>query len=225
MFERFTARARRVVVHAQEEARELNHNYIGTEHLLLGLLREEESVAARVLAELEISLAEVRAQVAEIVGVGQQAPSGHIPFTPRAKKVLELSLREALQLSHNYIGTEHILLGLIREGDGVAAQVLKRLGGKLSRVRDKVLELVPAGPAESMEVRQIRTAVPGPVLDGIIRRLDAIAERLGAIERQLRLAGPAAPAPETAADEADEAGSGGSAGGEAPPAGETGTGD
>jgi ATP-dependent Clp protease ATP-binding subunit ClpA len=222
MFERFTVRARRVVVHAQEEARELNHNYIGTEHLLLGLLREEESVAARVLAELEISLAEVRAQVVEIVGVGKQAPSGHIPFTPRAKKVLELSLREALQLSHNYIGTEHILLGLIREGDGVAAQVLKRLGGKLSRVRDKVLELVPAGPAESMEVRQIRTAVPGPVLDGIIRRLDAIAERLGAIERQLGLAGPAAGAPPGPGAAAGEAG--GSAG-EAPPAGETGTGD
>jgi ATP-dependent Clp protease ATP-binding subunit ClpA len=137
--------------------------------------------------------------------------------------VLELSLREALQLSHNYIGTEHILLGLIREGDGVAAQVLKRLGGKLSRVRDKVLELVPAGPAESMEVRQIRTAVPGPVLDGIIRRLDAIAERLGAIERQLGLAGPAAGAPPAPGAAADEAG-GGSAG-EARPAGETGTGD
>ena len=124
MFERFTDRARRVVVLAQEEARMLNHNYIGTEHILLGLIHEGEGVAAKALESLGISLDAVRQQVEEIIGQGQQAPSGHIPFTPRAKKVLELSLREALQLGHNYIGTEHILLGLIREGEGVAAQVL-----------------------------------------------------------------------------------------------------
>ncbi|GAA4349530.1 ATP-dependent Clp protease ATP-binding subunit [Angustibacter luteus] len=157
MFERFTDRARRVVVLAQEEARMLNHNYIGTEHILLGLIHEGEGVAAKALESLGISLDAVREQVQEIIGQGQQAPSGHIPFTPRAKKVLELSLREALQLGHNYIGTEHILLGLIREGEGVAAQVLVKLGADLNRVRQQVIQLLsgyqgkePAatGPAE-----------------------------------------------------------------------------
>ena len=158
MFERFTDRARRVVVLAQEEARMLNHNYIGTEHILLGLIHEGEGVAAKALESLGISLEAVRQQVEEIIGQGQQAPSGHIPFTPRAKKVLELSLREALQLGHNYIGTEHILLGLIREGEGVAAQVLVKLGADLNRVRQQVIQLLsgyqgkePAtagGPAE-----------------------------------------------------------------------------
>src|SRR5213593_4619004 len=142
MFERFTDRARRVVVLAQEEARMLNHNYIGTEHILLGLIHEGEGVAAKALESLGISLEAVRAQVEEIIGQGQQAPSGHIPFTPRAKKVLELSLREALQLGHNYIGTEHILLGLIREGEGVAAQVLVKLGADLNRVRQQVIQLL-----------------------------------------------------------------------------------
>ena len=142
MFERFTDRARRVVVLAQEEARMLNHNYIGTEHILLGLIHEGEGVAAKALESLGISLEGVRAQVEEIIGQGQQAPSGHIPFTPRAKKVLELSLREALQLGHNYIGTEHILLGLIREGEGVAAQVLVKLGADLNRVRQSVIQLL-----------------------------------------------------------------------------------
>ena len=142
MFERFTDRARRVVVLAQEEARMLNHNYIGTEHILLGLIHEGEGVAAKGLESLGISLEGVRAQVEEIIGQGQQAPSGHIPFTPRAKKVLELSLREALQLGHNYIGTEHILLGLIREGEGVAAQVLVKLGADLNRVRQQVIQLL-----------------------------------------------------------------------------------
>ena len=138
MFERFTDRARRVVVLAQEEARLLNHNYIGTEHLLLGLIDEEEGVAARgVLESLDVSLADARAQVEEIIGHGGQSPSGHIPFTPRAKKVLEMALREALQLGHNYIGTEHILLGLIREGEGVAAQVLSTFG----------LDLYPRAPS------------------------------------------------------------------------------
>jgi ATP-dependent Clp protease ATP-binding subunit ClpC len=154
VFERFTDRARRVVVLAQEEARLLNHNYIGTEHILLGLIHEGEGVAAKALESLGISLEAVRAQVEEIIGQGGSSPSGHIPFTPRAKKVLELSLREALQLGHNYIGTEHILLGLIREGEGVAAQVLVKLGADLSRVRQQVIQLLsgyqgPAGGKES----------------------------------------------------------------------------
>ena len=142
MFERFTDRARRVVVLAQEEARLLNHNYIGTEHILLGLIHEGEGVAAKALESLGISLEAVRSQVEEIIGQGGSSPSGHIPFTPRAKKVLELSLREALQLGHNYIGTEHILLGLIREGEGVAAQVLVKLGADLNRVRQQVIQLL-----------------------------------------------------------------------------------
>jgi ATP-dependent Clp protease ATP-binding subunit ClpC len=142
MFERFTDRARRVVVLAQEEARLLNHNYIGTEHILLGLIHEGEGVAAKALESLGISLEAVRQQVEDIIGQGQSAPTGHIPFTPRAKKVLELSLREALQLGHNYIGTEHILLGLIREGEGVAAQVLQKLGADLNRVRQQVIQLL-----------------------------------------------------------------------------------
>src|SRR2546425_4075280 len=142
MFERFTDRARRVVVLAQEEARMLNHNYIGTEYILLGLIHEGEGVAAKALESLGISLEAVRQQVEEIIGQGQAAPTGHIPFTPRAKKVLELSLREALQLGNNYIGTEHILLGLIREGEGVAAQVLQKLGADLNRVRQQVIQLL-----------------------------------------------------------------------------------
>ncbi|MCX0277241.1 ATP-dependent Clp protease ATP-binding subunit [Nocardia zapadnayensis] len=142
MFERFTDRARRVVVLAQEEAKLLKHNYIGTEHILLGLIHEGEGVAAKALEGMGISLDQVREQVTEIIGQGQQAPSGHIPFTPRAKKVLELSLREALQLGHTYIGTEHILLGLIREGEGVAAQVLVKLGADLGRVRQEVIKLI-----------------------------------------------------------------------------------
>ena len=154
MFERFTDRARRVVVLAQEEARLLNHSYIGTEHILLGLIHEGEGVAAKALESLGISLEAVRSQVEEIIGQGGSSPSGHIPFTPRAKKVLELSLREALQLGHNYIGTEHILLGLIREGEGVAAQVLVKLGADLSRVRQQVIQLLsgyqgPSGRTES----------------------------------------------------------------------------
>ena len=157
MFERFTDRARRVVVLAQEEARLLNHSYIGTEHILLGLIHEGEGVAAKALESLNISLEAVRAQVEEIIGQGGSSPSGHIPFTPRAKKVLELSLREALQLGHNYIGTEHILLGLIREGEGVAAQVLVKLGADLSRVRQQVIQLLsgyqgPAGKGEGTPV-------------------------------------------------------------------------
>jgi len=161
MFERFTDRARRVVVLAQEEARMLNHNYIGTEHILLGLVREGEGVAAKALEAMEISLNGVREQVQEIIGEGSHAPSGHIPFTPRAKKVLELSLREALQLGHNYIGTEHILLGLIREGEGVAAQVLGKLGADLGGVRQQVIQLLSGYEGKDTPNAQ-GTAAGGP---------------------------------------------------------------
>jgi ATP-dependent Clp protease ATP-binding subunit ClpC len=151
VFERFTDRGRRVVVLAQEESRMLNHNYIGTEHILLGLVHEGGGVAALALEKLDISIEAVRQQVGEIIGQGQAAPTGHIPFTPRAKKVLELSLREALQLGHNYIGTEHILLGLIREGEGVAAQVLQKLGADLNRVRQTVIQLLSGYPIAASE--------------------------------------------------------------------------
>ncbi|RJU02160.1 ATP-dependent Clp protease ATP-binding subunit [Arthrobacter zhaoguopingii] len=175
MFERFTDRARRVVVLAQEEARMLNHNYIGTEHILLGLIHEGEGVAAKALESLSISLGAVREQVQEIIGQGQQAPSGHIPFTPRAKKVLELSLREALQLGHNYIGTEHILLGLIREGEGVAAQVLVKLGADLNRVRQQVIQLLSGyqgkEPAAAGGQQQEGTPAGSVVLDQFGRNL------------------------------------------------------
>ncbi len=140
MFERFTDRARRVIVLAQEEAVSLGHDYIGTEHILLGLVHEGEGVAATALESLGVSLRMARSRVEEIIGVGQGPVRGHIPFTPRAKKVLELSLREALGFGHNYIGTEHILLGLIREGEGVGAQVLTRLGATLEKVRGQVLK-------------------------------------------------------------------------------------
>jgi len=178
MFERFTDRARRVVVLAQEEARMLNHNYIGTEHILLGLIHEGEGVASKALESLGISLESVREQVQEIIGQGQQAPSGHIPFTPRAKKVLELSLREALQLGHNYIGTEHILLGLIREGEGVAAQVLVKLGADLNRVRQQVIQLISgyqgkegSGAGVGAGVQQEGTPAGSLVLDQFGRNL------------------------------------------------------
>ncbi len=142
VFERFTDRARRVLVLAQEEARLLNHNFIGTEHILLGLIHEGDGVAAQALEQLGISLEAVRQKVEETIGLSGTAPTGSPPFTPRAKKVLELSLREALQLGHNYIGTEHILLGLVREGEGVAAQVLVSLGADLARVRQQVVQLL-----------------------------------------------------------------------------------
>jgi ATP-dependent Clp protease ATP-binding subunit ClpC len=191
MFERFTDRARQVVVLAQDEARMLNHNYIGTEHILLGLIHEGEGVAAKALESLGISLEAVRQQVEEIIGQGQQAPSGHIPFTPRAKKVLELSLREALQLGHNYIGTEHILLGLIREGEGVAAQVLLRLGADLDRVSQQVirllhgyhgteLEAASAGPWPRPTARAKRRLLPQ-----LQARITALESRLSAIEQRV----------------------------------------
>jgi ATP-dependent Clp protease ATP-binding subunit ClpC len=146
VFERFTERARHVVVLAQEEARTLGHNYIGTEHLLLGLLREEEGVAARVLESLRVTLEDVRAQVAQIVGHGDEVATVQIPFTPRAKKVLELALREALALGHNYIGTEHVLLGLMREGDGVAVRILLDFNVDAEKVRNEVIRML-GGPS------------------------------------------------------------------------------
>ncbi len=176
MFQRFSDRARRVVVLAQEEARMLNHNYIGTEHLLLGLMREGEGIAAKALESLGISPEAVRDQVVEIIGKGSSAPSGHIPFTPRAKKVLELSLREALQLGHNYIGTEHILLGLIREGEGVAAQVLAKLGADLDRVRSQVVQLLTGMESSAKEPGTEATGQPGSlVLDQFGRNLTQLA--------------------------------------------------
>jgi ATP-dependent Clp protease ATP-binding subunit ClpC len=199
MFERFTDRARRVVVLAQEEARMLNHNYIGTEHILLGLIHEGEGVAAKALESLGISLEAVRSQVEEIIGQGQQAPSGHIPFTPRAKKVLELSLREALQLGHNYIGTEHILLGLIREGEGVAAQVLVKLGADLNRVRQQVIQLLSGyqgkettaagGPAEGAPSTSLVLDQFGRNLTQAARegKLDPVIGREKEIERVMQV--------------------------------------
>jgi len=184
MFERFTDRARRVVVLAQEEARLLNHSYIGTEHILLGLIHEGEGVAAKALESLSISLEAVRNQVEEIIGQGQQAPSGHIPFTPRAKKVLELSLREALQLGHNYIGTEHILLALLREGEGVAAQVLVKLGADLNRVRQQVLQLLHGRSAEeSVPARSAERELR--LLPAVKTRLESVEQRLTAIEQRV----------------------------------------
>ncbi len=183
MFERFTDRARRVVVLAQEEARMLSHNYIGTEHILLGLIHEGEGVAAKALESLNISLEAVRAQVEEIIGQGPQAPSGHIPFTPRAKKVLELSLREALQLGHNYIGTEHILLGLIREGDGVAAQVLVKLGADLNRVRQQVIQLLSG--YQGKETATAGTATEGAPSSSLV--LDQFGRNLTQAAREGKL--------------------------------------
>ncbi len=180
MFERFTDRARRVLVLAQEEARLLNHSFIGTEHILLGLIHEGEGVAAKALESLGISLEAVREKVEETIGPAGSAPTGSPPFTPRAKKVLELSLREALQLGHNYIGTEHMLLGLVREGEGVAAQVLVSLGADLTRVRQQVIQLL-----SGYQGREGATTAPGatssdspagsPLLDQFGRNLTQLA--------------------------------------------------
>jgi ATP-dependent Clp protease ATP-binding subunit ClpC len=180
LFERFTDRARRVVVLAQEEARNLDHNYIGTEHILLGLIHEGEGVAARALTNLGASLEELRASVEAIIGRGQYAAPGHIPFTPRAKKVLELSLRESMQLGHNYIGTEHILLGLIREGDGVAAQALVARGLDLNRVRQEVISLLRGYPSQAE-----RESFMLPDAAELNDRLKVILGRLARIERHL----------------------------------------
>jgi ATP-dependent Clp protease ATP-binding subunit ClpA len=191
MFERFTDRARRVVVLAQEEARLLNHNYIGTEHLLLGLIHEGQGVAASSLESLGISLEAVRSQVEEIIGQGQRAPVGHIPFTPRSKKVLELSLREAKQLGHKYIGTEHILLGLVREGEGVAAQVLVTLGADLSRVRQQVIQVLSgyAGGKAAVEqagarTRLVRMTVPEELRQAEVELVQVRRDKEVAIEEE-----------------------------------------
>src|SRR5262245_48059255 len=174
MFERFTDRARQSVVFAQVEARMLNHNYIGTEHILLGLVHEGDGIAARALVSMDVSLIDVRDRVEEIIGRGPSAPTGHIPFTPRAKKVLELALREALQLGHTYIGTEHILLGLVREGEGVAAQVLVALGADLQRVREAVIGMLEGhatGPIAT-EVAFAPTPERGPTCPGCSAALE-----------------------------------------------------
>ena len=196
MFERFTDRARRVMVLAQEEARLLNHNHIGTEHLLLGLVHEGEGVAAQALESLGVSLTAVRQQVEEIIGRGQQASSGRIPFTPRAKKVLELSRREALAMGHNYVGTEHILLGLLREGDGVAAQVLVRMGADLNGVRQQVILILsgrqdkdePKGGRAARRADKAARRQHGP-LPEILGRVESIDSQLSAIGQRVG-AGP-----------------------------------
>src|SRR3979411_3124871 len=200
MFERFTNRARHVVVLAQEEARRLQHNYIGTEHVLLGLLGEPGGLAAQALDRFGMSLAEAREEVKALVGTGDKTMSGHIPFTPRAKKTLELALREALQLHQNYIGTEHILLGLIREGDGVAAQVLVKLGADLGRVRQQVIHLLsgyegkgePAaagGPAEGAPSSSLVLDQFGRNLTQAARdsKLDPVIGRAKEIERVMQV--------------------------------------
>ncbi len=199
MFERFTEKARRVVVYAQEEARMLNQNYIGTEHLLLGLIREQDGIAAKALESLNISLEDVHAQVEDLIGRGTFVPTGHIPFTPRAKKVLELSLREALQLGHNYIGTEHILLGLIREGEGVAAQVLLNLGADLEKVRSAVIQLLSGHYGKGAEASEERRGGGGggsSMLDEFGRnltrqaregKLDPVIGRANEIERVMQI--------------------------------------
>jgi ATP-dependent Clp protease ATP-binding subunit ClpA len=187
MFERFTDRARRVIVLAQEEAALLNHDYIGTEHLLLGLAHEGQGVAAKALESLGIRLEALRSQVEEAIGRGQRAPSGHVPFSPRAKKVLELSLRESQQLGHNYIGTEHILLGLVREGEGVAAQVLVKLGADLSRARRQVIQLLSGyagGPEEAAGTRPVRPGVPEELREAEEQLAQVREQKVAAIEAQ-----------------------------------------
>ena len=174
MFERFTDRARRVVILAQDEARAMGHNYVGTEHLLLGLVHEGEGVAAKALEQLNITLEATRATVLEIIGKGEQAPSGHIPFTPRAKRVLELSLREALQLNHPYIGTEHVLLGIVREGEGVGPQVLIKMGTDLNRVRETVMSLL-----SGFQQQQKQTAMAGAPEKGPSQPASKILEQFG----------------------------------------------
>jgi ATP-dependent Clp protease ATP-binding subunit ClpC len=232
MFERFTERARRVVVLAQEEARMLDHNYIGTEHILLGLIHEGDGVAARVIGLMGLTIEAARDQVEQMIGRGSAAPSGHIPFTPRAKKVLELSLREALELNKSYIGTEHILLGLIREGHGVGAQILELLAGPLSAVRETAVGLTDSEPQEPDSDEPVAMATSssfslprgrGPERDIRMGERDArmrmmvetvvefreaiesIRRRLAAIERHLGIDGEQAKAEAADAAEAAEA--------------------
>jgi ATP-dependent Clp protease ATP-binding subunit ClpA len=215
MFERFTERARQVVVLAQEEARTLKHNYIGTEHILLGLLREEEGLAARVLESLEITVDRVRAQVVRIVGSGEEVTSGQIPFTPRAKKVLELALREALSLGHNYIGTEHILLGLVRENEGVAARILLDFDADPEKIRNAVIRALPGSGGGSGEPRAqldfdpvIRVATSAAVQRllrvAAARALDDDRDRIEVSDIRLALA-QEAPKPDDSLGQTDEA--------------------
>jgi ATP-dependent Clp protease ATP-binding subunit ClpC len=194
MFERFTDRARRVIVLAQEESQRLSHNYIGTEHLLLGLLAEQDGLAAQALESLNVTLTAAREQVEEIIGLGDQKPHGHIPFTPRAKKILELSLREALTTGSEVIDTQHLLLGLIDEGDGVGAQILERLGATAQAVRETVARLINAEPeaavvtgpgSEPRAVSVSRLRIRGDALTEVKDLLLSIDRRLSAIERHL----------------------------------------
>jgi ATP-dependent Clp protease ATP-binding subunit ClpA len=233
MFERFTDQARRVVVLAQEEARMIDHNYIGTEHILLGLIHEGESVANRALASQGVTLLSARDQVEKIVGRGKKAPSGHIPFTPQAKKVMELSLREALHLGDNHIGPEHILLGLLREGEGVAVQMLPPLCVDLNRLRQQVIRMAmteaeegprvavarPVAAAEAAAFQQPQ--VPHGWMTSVQSSLDKIVARLEVIERHLALGGSpaepdappgASPAHEDAEPRETDRGEGGKAG-------------
>jgi ATP-dependent Clp protease ATP-binding subunit ClpA len=191
VFERFTDQARRAVVMAQEESRMLEHNCIDTEHLLLGLAHEGEGVAAKALESMGISLQVVRQQVIEMVGeVKTQRTGGHIPFTPRAKKAIELSLREANDLGHSYIGTEHLLLGLVREGEGVAAQVLIKLGADRARVREEVVRLLHDGTASNpvSEGSRLGRRGRGRQVDDALTRIDSLESRLAAIERWVGMA-------------------------------------
>jgi hypothetical protein len=207
MFERFTDRARRVVVLAQEESRLLGHDYIGTEHLLLGLLADGGGIAAQALESLGVTLDAAQEQVREIIGEGKGPQQGHIRFTPRAKKVLELSLREALNLGNDHIGTEHLLLGLLEEADGVGAQIVARLGASRRAVRDKVIELAGAVPdPAALEMgswtRSARIRVDA--LTEVRRLLASVERRLSAIERHLGIAGAAGEPAEPRAAVPDE---------------------
>jgi ATP-dependent Clp protease ATP-binding subunit ClpA len=192
MFERFTDRARRVVVLAQEEARMLEHDHIGTEHLLLALIHEGEGVAAKALRALDVDLDTLRREVEALVGRGQHAAKGHIPFTPQAKKALELSLRESVQLGHDYIGTEHLLLGIVREGEGPAAQVLQQRGIELTTVRQEVIRLLHGYQGRTGRRRRVARArlagaenAEGATLEEISRQLRVLSTRLTAIEEKL----------------------------------------
>jgi ATP-dependent Clp protease ATP-binding subunit ClpC len=177
MFERFTGRARTVVRNAQEEARRLDHDHIGTEHLLLGLLTEPEGVGAKALSALGLSLDQARADVVRIVGMGKGTPPGHIPFTPRSKKVLELSLREALKLHHNYIGTEHIVLGLLREGEGLAAKIMVESGADLPQVRQEVVRLLAAGVGDRVGAE--------PPKDRVLADIEALYDEIARLGREV----------------------------------------
>ena len=179
MFERFTDRARRVIVLAQEEARTLQHNYIGTEHLLLGLIREGEGVAAKALASKGVTLDDTRKQVEEMIGKGNASPNGHIPFTPHARQVLELSLREALQLGHSYIGTEHILLGLIHEGEGVGTQVLIKMDVNLGELRSATIDLIRGNSSDGKNDGKGELANAGGVQDRRNQTGSAILDQFG----------------------------------------------